>query len=1537
MRASNRGIDIRAKWAGCLAAVIGLTCLIAGPAQAMIAGPAQAASVSGHRSGSAVVHRAHVKAVHRTQVKAPPRPTPTVVTYPQHVVSHRAAHESVSSLGSSIASIAVGQEGTMDNPPSSECNKYSAYWGVGSDCGGGLRSQAWCADFAAWVWRQAGVPFTFAYGGSNINPWSASFYFWGLAHGTWHSLSSGYSPQPGDAAVYGNLTEAPGPGHVGIVVGGGRTNPSVVNGNWAMNASWTAWGVGYDANEPTDGETGGGLQGYVSPIGGGNPPAAPSSVTASPLTGGEATVSWNPGSDGGSALAYYTVTSHPAAVSASYDPSYHSVVVGGLTTGVSYTFTVTETNGVGTSPSSAASNAVTPYTFPDPPTITSVTAGDGQATVHFSPPANDGYTPITSYQVTTGYTDPVTGVSGQQTATGTASPITVTGLVNGEYYWFYVQAFNAGGSSASSLPGPWAVPLKTASPLANVYLTEPGAGKVVEISAADGSQTTVATGLNDPQGVAADAQGDVFVAETGANAVVEVPAGGGSWQTVGSGFSAPAGLALDNSGDLFVADTGNNRVVKVPPSGPQQNVGSGLAGPQGVAVDAQGNVLVADTGNDRVVQITGKGSGTQSTVVSTASHGPVDIAVDQQGFVTITDPAASLRANFAEQPSASFPGWYSDVTDPSVYAFDLGNNEYYAELANNRLVMEPVEGANEAAIGTGFGNVGGIAVNSAPPAPVNVSAKAGAGQATVSFDPPPATASYSAVTSYKATCSDVTNPSNGSATISGPSSPVVVTGLVNGDEYSCEVVAINSIGPGAPGQPTQYHGALVTPTANAVPSMNLFLADYYGNQLVEVPANSGVPMVTLASGLNGPEYLAVDPQGDVYVANVKADQVLRFAAAGGSPATVVSGALGIFGVNLDSAGNLYVGSSSGGGIGSPSWVTEYPANGSQSHTVLTDTNAPQGMTVDSAGDVFVADSGNIIEQPAAGGPVKTLASGVLAAAVAVDAQGDVYYTDTLNNKVVKIAAGTGTTSTVGTGLDLPEGVAVDSAGNVYVSDTFDDRVVEIPANGGPQVTVETTVDMPADIAVQTPVVPGVPAGLTLSTSNSSDTATLSWNPPASAGSSAITGYAVSETSPAGSSGPAVMVPASTQSYLFQNVPTGAQVTFSVQAVNLSGAGGGASTSATLVALPAQTITFNAPATGTVGSSVNLSATGGGSGNPVVFSVDPASSTGACTLSGAMVSFTGTGSCVLDANQAGNNAYLQATQVQQVILVTPGSQQLTFTAPNAGTYGKKATLPASGGASGSPVVFTVDSSSWVGACTVSGTNGATVHYTGVGACVIDANQAGNGNYSAAPQVQRAITISPASQHITFTAPAHGTVGDSASLSAKGGASKNPVVFSVDATTKAGTCAVTGTNGATLQYLRAGSCVIDANQAGTSSNSGPGTYNAAPVVKRTITVGKAASVASLTLSAAQVTYGSEQAEKFSAIVTFTGSAPAPTGSVTIKEAGLKLCTIKLSSGSGSCRLTATKLPAGTYHVLAAYGGSNNFLSSMSPTQTLTITST
>jgi hypothetical protein len=91
-----------------------------------------------------------------------------------------------------------------------------------------------------------------------------------------------------------------------------------------------------------------------------------------------------------------------------------------------------------------------------------------------------------------------------------------------------------------------------------------------------------------------------------------------------------------------------------------------------------------------------------------------------------------------------------------------------------------------------------------------------------------------------------------------------------------------------------------------------------------------------------------------------------------------------------------------------------------------------------------------------------------------------------------------------------------------------------------------------------------------------------------------------------------------------------------------------------------------------------------------------------------------------------------------VVVTQAPQAINFTQPTSPvTYssGLQITLSATGGASGNAVVFTIDSSS-----TATGTvSGSTLTVTGAGNLVIDANQAGNADYSAAPQVQRTVVV------------------------------------------------------------------------------------------------------------------------------------------------------------------------------------------------------
>ena len=103
-----------------------------------------------------------------------------------------------------------------------------------------------------------------------------------------------------------------------------------------------------------------------------------------------------------------------------------------------------------------------------------------------------------------------------------------------------------------------------------------------------------------------------------------------------------------------------------------------------------------------------------------------------------------------------------------------------------------------------------------------------------------------------------------------------------------------------------------------------------------------------------------------------------------------------------------------------------------------------------------------------------------------------------------------------------------------------------------------------------------------------------------------------------------------------------------------------------------------------------------------------------------------------------NSVGDATQ-DFTLTVVPAAQSISFTAPATGVAGGSAALTATGGASGNPVVFSVGSSSGPGVCTVSGANGTTVNFTAAGTCVIDANQAGNADYTPAPQVSQTITV------------------------------------------------------------------------------------------------------------------------------------------------------------------------------------------------------
>jgi len=170
--------------------------------------------------------------------------------------------------------------------------------------------------------------------------------------------------------------------------------------------------------------------------------------------------------------------------------------------------------------------------IPKAPTIGTATAGGASASVTFTAPTDTGSGPITSFTVTSN--------PGGVTASGSSSPITVTGLTVGTAYTFTVTATNAAGTSPPSAASNSATPFQ---PVGQNAYTTPGTYS--------------------------------WVAPTGVTSVSVVAVGGGGAGSPGGNFGGPRYCGSGGSG----AGLGyKNNYTVVPGTSYTVVVGAGGAG-----------------------------------------------------------------------------------------------------------------------------------------------------------------------------------------------------------------------------------------------------------------------------------------------------------------------------------------------------------------------------------------------------------------------------------------------------------------------------------------------------------------------------------------------------------------------------------------------------------------------------------------------------------------------------------------------------------------------------------------------------------------------------------------------------------------------------------------------------------------------------------------------------------------------------------------------------------------------------------------------
>jgi sugar lactone lactonase YvrE len=573
------------------------------------------------------------------------------------------------------------------------------------------------------------------------------------------------------------------------------------------------------------------------------------------------------------------------------------------------------------------------------------------------------------------------------------------------------------------------------------------AGTGVSDFSGDGGPATAAT-LAGPEGLAIDSAGNLFIADSDNNCIRKVAvdtgiittvAGTTEWGFGGDGGPAtaatlayPQGLAIDSEGNLFIADSNNNCIRKVAAqtgiittvagTGREGFGGDGrgataalLATPSGVALDSAGNLFIADYGNDRIRKVAA-GTGIITTVAGS----------DDWGFKGDGSPATAATLYY-----------------PSGVALDVAGNLFIADMNNRRIrkvaadsgIITTVAGTGE----KGFGGDGGPATAAEFFGVVGVYVDS-SGNLFIADSNNDRIRKVSAITGIITTVAGITN-----SEFIQYQGPAIAARL-----YVPYDVTTDSVG-------------------------NVYIADSGNNRICKVAVDTGI-ITTVAgdgqydfSGDNGPATaaslrfptgVAVDSAGNIFIADEYNQRIRKVTTATGVITTVAG-----------------TGKEGFGGDGGPAAAARL--------------DLPRSVAVDSAGNIFIIDlNNNRIRKVAAGTGIITTVAGTgqwgfggdggpataaklkLWSGVAVDSSDNIIFADTDNNRIRKVAAGTGIiTTVVGTGeeafggdggpataatMDLPTGVALDSAGNIFIADEYNQRVRKVAAATGIITTVAGT-------------------------------------------------------------------------------------------------------------------------------------------------------------------------------------------------------------------------------------------------------------------------------------------------------------------------------------------------------------------------------------------------------------------------------------------------------------------------------------------------
>ena len=877
------------------------------------------------------------------------------------------------------------------------------------------------------------------------------------------------------------------------------------------------------------------------------------------------------------------------------------------------------------------------------------------------------------------------------------------------------------------------------------------------------------------------------------------------------------------------------------------SLGGDFITPQGVAVDGAGNVYISDAVNNAVKEMpAGCHSSSCVTTLGGGFNEPIGVAVDSAGNVYVTDEGNSAvkeimlkSVNFYSEPVGS-----TSAASTLTFTFTAGGTiKAPAVLTQGAANLDFLD----ASTGTCTTNGTSHSYSAGDTCTVNVT-----------FKPQYAGTRYGAV--------ELLNSSGA----------VIATANIYGTGAGPQVAF-------TPSTQTARGVVFYEPTDVTVDGAgNVYVADSANSTVVEMPAGcaSSSCVTTLGGGFNEPIGVAVDGAGNVYVADAGGNYVVE--------------------INRSTSPDLSYATATPAGMEDSVDRTQTVTIANIGNTTLTfSETSSAGAYNPSVGANFLWGSASTCTQ-ATSSATASLQPGA-SCTVAIDFSplsstiaGSVSSSVTLTDNAYPTTQTIGLNGTVASALTATQAIASEVL-------TYNTAASFTPVTGlGGTGTLTYSVS------------PALPSGLSFNTS----TGAIGDTPMTA---SSATTYYVTVTDAVGFSNSNSFLltvnPASqTLSFTSGTVPTSAayNATFTPAATSTSGlaaaitVSGGCSISSGVVTMTSgttacvvkadqsgnsnynaateimqsvtastinQTLSFS---TGTVPASSAYNATFTPAATATSGLAAAITVSGGCSISAGVVTMTsGTTACAVMADQAGNTNYSAATEIRQTATAMLANQTLSFTSgtvPASAAYNATFT-PGATSTSGLTAAITVS-----GGCSISA--GVVTMTSGTTACVVKADQAGNGNYGAAAEITQSVTASLASQAtltVTGLPTAAQAYGTTFTVGTSGGSGTGTVSF-----TASGACSVNSTSGLVTMTSGTGSCSVYATKASDSN------YRSA--TSATVSVNAALAMPTISWSTpTAITYGTAlSTTQLDAALSVAGSCTYSPGAGIVLQAGTQKLT-------------------------------------------------